>query len=493
MMSLCCGAAMLACVPSAAQQNVQPEPMQTGKYQPTWESLAAYECPDWFRDAKFGIWAHWGPQCEPESGDWYARHMYYPGHWQYDVHVKKYGNPKDFGFKDVINEWKAEEWQPDSLVRFYKSVGARYFMALGNHHDNMDLWDSKYQPWNSVNMGPKRDVVGEWAKACKKYGLPLGVSIHASHAWTWMEGSQDFDGKLTKADGKGKWWEGYDPQDLYEQRHERSKDSKNVGAIHSQWAWGNGASQPSEDFKTKVYNRTLDVVNRYHPDVLYFDDTVLPFYPISDEGVRILAHMYNTSLKENKGKMRAVVTGKILEDKHKEAMVWDVERGIPDRPQEKAWQTCTCLGNWHYERSVYDRNGYKPASQVVKMLVDIVSKNGNLLLSVPLRGSGAIDEKANPMKAQGFNEGQNYTAKDVRFVQKGKKVVYATALGWPESKVIMMKSFRKGSPYYKGKVKSVELLGYGKVKFTCGEDGLKVMLPEEKTNDIAPVLKVKLV
>ena len=185
------------------------------------------------------------------------------------------------------------------------------------------------------------------------------------------------------------------------------------------------------------------MVNRYHPDVLYFDDTVLPFYPISDEGVRILAHMYNTSLKENKGKMRAVVTGKILEDKHKEAMVWDVERGIPDRPQEKAWQTCTCLGNWHYERSVYDRNGYKPASQVVKMLVDIVSKNGNLLLSVPLRGSGAIDEKevailkdikawmdvngesiygtrpwttfgegplaeaANPMKAQGFNEGQN--------------------------------------------------------------------------------------
>ena len=173
MMSLCCGAAMLACVPSAAQQNVQPEPMQTGKYQPAWESLAAYECPDWFRDAKFGIWAHWGPQCEPESGDWYARHMYYPGHWQYDVHVKKYSNPKDFGFKDVINEWKAEEWQPDSLVRFYKSVGARYFMALGNHHDNMDLWDSKYQPWNSVNMGPKRDVVGEWAKACKKYGLPL--------------------------------------------------------------------------------------------------------------------------------------------------------------------------------------------------------------------------------------------------------------------------------------------------------------------------------
>ena len=510
-----------------AQEKEGVEPMQTGEYEPTWASLARYECPDWFRDAKFGIWAHWGPQCEPESGDWYARNMYYPGEWQYDVHVKKYGNPKDFGFKDVIHEWKAEEWEPDSLIRFYKSVGARYFMTLGNHHDNFDLWDSKYQPWNSVNMGPKRDVVGEWAAACKKYGLPLGVSIHASHTWTWMEGAQDFDGKLTKADGKGKWWEGYDPQDLYEQRHERSKDSKNVGTIHSQWAWGNGASQPSEAFKTNVYNRTLDVVNRYHPDVLYFDDTVLPFYPISDEGVRILAHMYNKSLKDHKGKMRAVVTGKILEDKHKEAMVWDVERGIPDRPQEKAWQTCTCLGSWHYDRGIYDRGHYKPAATVVKMLVDIVSKNGNLLLSVPLRGSGAIDEKevailkdlkawmdvngesiygtrpwttfgegplaeaANPMNAQGFNEGQKYTAADIRYVQKGK-AVYATALGWPDTGMMVMKSLAKGSPCYKGKVKSVELLGYGKVGYTCDEDGLKVMLPEKKPNGIAPVLKVKI-
>ena len=526
---LFCGAMMTmgSVCPATAQENVQREPIQTGEYEPTWESLAKYECPDWFRDAKFGIWAHWGPQCEPESGDWYARNMYYPGNWQYDAHVKKYGNPKDFGFKDVINEWKAEEWEPDSLIRFYKSVGARFFMTLANHHDNMDLWDSKYQPWNSVNMGPKRDIVGEWAAACKKYGLPLGVSIHASHAWTWYEGSQDFDGKLTKADGKGKWWEGYDPQDLYEQEHERSKNSQDIGAIHSQWAWGNGAAQPSEEFKTNVFNRTLDVVNRYNPDVLYFDDTVLPFYPISDEGVRILAHMYNKSLKDNKGKMRAVVTGKILEDQHKEAMVWDVERGIPDRPQEKAWQTCTCLGTWHYDWGTYERGGYKSAAQVVKMLVDIVSKNGTLLLSVPLRGSGAIDDKevailndikawmdinsesiydtrpwtmfgegplaeaVNPMNAQGFNEGQNYTGADVRYVQKGK-YVYATALGWPEGQTMVMTSLRKGSPYYKGKVKSVELLGYGKVDYTCDADGLKVTLPGVKPNEIAPVLKVKI-
>lgn len=276
--------ATLGACPAATAQEVKSEPMEQGKYQPTWESLSSYECPDWYRDAKFGIWAHWGPQCEPEAGDWYARNMYYPGQWQQEVHLKKYGDPKDFGFKDVIHEWKAERWQPDSLIRFYKSVGAKFFMTLANHHDNFDLWDSQYQPWNSVNMGPKRDIVGEWAKACRKYGLPLGVSVHASHAWTWYEGSQRYDGKLTKADGKGKWWEGYDPQDLYQQSHERSKNSWDVNAIHSQWAWGNGASQPSEAFKTNVYNRTLDLINRYSPDVLYFDDTVLPFYPINAQG-----------------------------------------------------------------------------------------------------------------------------------------------------------------------------------------------------------------
>lgn len=153
--------ATLGACPAATAQEVKSEPMEQGKYQPTWESLSSYECPDWYRDAKFGIWAHWGPQCEPEAGDWYARNMYYPGQWQQEVHLKKYGDPKDFGFKDVIHEWKAERWQPDSLIRFYKSVGAKFFMTLANHHDNFDLWDSEYQPWNSVNMGPKHDVVGE--------------------------------------------------------------------------------------------------------------------------------------------------------------------------------------------------------------------------------------------------------------------------------------------------------------------------------------------
>ncbi len=508
-----------------AQGEEGAEPTQAGEYQPTWESLSGYECPEWYRDAKFGIWAHWGPQCEPESGDWYARNMYYPGQWQYDVHLKKYGNPKDFGFKDVINEWEAEEWNPDSLVRFYKSVGARFFMTLANHHDNFDLWDSKYQPWNSVNMGPRRDIVGEWAAACKKYGLPLGVSIHASHTWTWMEGSQDFDGKLTKADGTGKWWEGYDPQDLYEQNHERSAGSENVGTIHSQWEWGNGAAPMTEAYKTKFYNRTVDVIDRYSPDVIYFDDTAVPFYPVSDEGLRIVAHFYNKSVADH-GQMRAVVTGKKLTEEQKDAIVWDVERGVPDRMQEKAWQTCTCLGQWHYDRGVYDRNKYKSAATVIKMLVDIVSKNGNLLLSVPLRGSGAVDEKevailkdikawmdvngesiygtrpwttfgegptaeaSNPINDQGFNEGTDYTADDLRFVQRND-TVYVTALGWPETNQMIVKSLASASPYYKNKIGKVELLGYdGELQYVCDKEALTVSLPAEMSSTIAPVLRV---
>jgi len=503
------------------------EPMETGIYEANWESLSQYEVPEWFRDAKFGIWAHWGPQCEPESGDWYARHMYFPGHWQYNAHVNKYGNPAEFGFKDVINIWKAASWDPEYLISFYKSVGARYFMALANHHDNFDLWDSKYQPWNSVNMGPKQDIVGKWAEQCKKYGLPLGVSIHASHAWTWMEGSQDFDGKLTKEDGVGKWWEGYDPQDLYAQNHPRSENSHDVGAIHSQWEWGNGAAEMTEEYKTKFYNRTLDVINKYNPDMVYFDDSTLPFYPVSDEGLKIAAHMYNKSLKDHDNQMRAVIMGKKLTEEQQDAMIWDVERGIPDRCQEKAWQTCTCLGQWHYDRGVYDRNEYKSAATVVKMLIDIVSKNGNLLLSVPVRGNGTIDEKevailngikgwmdvnhesiygtrpwtifgegptaeaSNPINNQGFNEGTNYTSDDIRFVER-HDTVYVTAMGWPETNQMVVKSLASTSPYYNNKIKEVKLLGYeGDVEYTCDKTALTVDLPAEMSSTIAPVLMVR--
>ena len=501
-------------------------PVATGSYEADWENLGAWECPEWFRDAKFGIWAHWDPQCQAEAGDWYAREMYYPG-WKQDWHKNHFGNPAEYGYKELCRDWKAEDWNPDELIQLYKSAGAKYFMAMGNHHDNFDCWNSPYQEWNSVNMGPKKDIVGGWAEACKKYGLYLGVSMHASHAWTWMEPSTWYDGNLTKEEGKGKWWEGYDPQELYAQNHPHSSGWESSGSIHGQWAWGNGAAQPSEYYKQKFLNRVLQCINDYDPSMVYFDDTVLPFWGCDESiGLNILKHYYNTSEKRTKsGKAEVVVTGKILQPIHKQAMMWDVERGIPDRSQDLPWQTCTCIGDWHYERGTYDRGGYKSADHVIRMLVDIVSKNGNMLLSIPVRGSGVIDEKeraivmgikawmdingssiygtrpwkvygegplfesANPINAQGFNEGINYSNNDVRYVERND-TVFATIMRWPSKAEFTFTALGKSSPNYAGKVKSVKLLGHGEVKFTQGFDGLSVEIPTTQPNGIAPVFSI---
>ena len=299
--------------------NTDQEPIAPGQFQPNVESLSQYECPEWFRDAKFGIWAHWGPQCQPEDGDWYARNMYTQRNGQYRYQIDVMGHPSEYGFKDWINEWHAEKWDPEYLIQLYKETGARYFMALANHHDNMDLYDSRYQPWNSVNMGPKKDIIGGWAAACEKYGLPLCVSVHASHAWCWYETSRGsdatgplagvpYDGWLTKEDGVGKWWEGYDPQDLYAQNHPLSRNNR-------AWDWEEDrVVTPDQAYVDKFYNRTIQLINDYNPKMVYFDDTYMPLWPVSDVGLKILAHMYNKSMAENGGKNEAVVTGKVFTD-----------------------------------------------------------------------------------------------------------------------------------------------------------------------------------
>ena len=506
------------------------EKMAEGQYQPKWESLRNHKTPEWFRDAKFGIWAHWGPQCVEGSGDWMAREMYMEGSKAYRHHVEHYGHPSEVGFKDILPLFKAETWDPDKLVERYKRLGAQYFFVLGNHHDNFDLWDSKYQEWNAVNMGPKRDLIDGWAKAAKKHGLPLGISFHADHAWTWYEPAQRYDlngpktgqyydGRLTKADGKGKWWEGYDPQKLYAQNHPMSERSWANGTIHSQWAWGGGAALPSAEFVTNFYDRTLDAINRYEPDLIYFDVTVVPFHDISDCGLKIASHFYNKN-------PRAVMFGKILDEEQRQALTWDVERGAPNEIVPEPWQTCNCIGGWHYNTGIYERGGYKSAADVIKQLVDIVSKNGNLLLSVPLRADGTYDEKeaavldgieawmnvnkesifgTRPwvkfgegpvadkdikMNAQGFNDGQytGMTAADVRFNQT-KKYLYVTPLGWPADGKLVVKSLAKGNTAFRKSITKVELLGYGKLKARQTADGLEVELPKP-TNDIAPVLKI---
>ena len=166
-----------------------------GPVAPSWESLAEhYRVPDWFADAKFGIWAHWGPQCQPEFGDWYARLLYMRGHfpWQhgetpYENHLRKYGHPSRTGFIDVIGQWKAENWRPEELLDHYVKAGARYFMSMACHHDNFDNFASKHHGWNSTRVGPKRDIVGGWERLAREAGLKFGVSNHSSHAWHWYQ------------------------------------------------------------------------------------------------------------------------------------------------------------------------------------------------------------------------------------------------------------------------------------------------------------------
>jgi alpha-L-fucosidase len=508
----------------------------SGPFKPDWDSLAQYQVPDWFRDAKFGIWAHWGPQCQPERGDWYARGMYQEGSDQYKYHVQKYGHPSKFGFKDVINEWKAENWNPDELVGLYKQAGAKYFMALANHHDNFDLYDSKYQSWNSTKLGPKKDLIGGWAKAAKEHGLPFGVTVHASHPWTWYEVAQradktgpyagiSYDSKLTKADGAGKWWSGYDPQELYAQNHALSKDSLNDNSMGAHWDWGNGASVPSKAYCDKFLNRTIELIDKYGPELIYFDDTALPLWPVSDAGLKIAAHMYNTSIKKH-GKLQAALFGKVLNEQQRKCMIWDIERGQSNQIEPLPWQTDTCIGSWHYDRRIFDNKHYKSAKTVVHTMVDIVSKNGNLLLNIPLRGDGTLDseeravvegigawmqvnseaiygtrpwkvfgegpatDSAAPINAQGFNEGKGkpFGAEDIRFTAKGK-TLYATMLGWPAGNEALVKKLGKSNQL--GNISSVSLLGNDKLSFEQTETGLKVKMPENAPCKDAFVLKIE--
>jgi alpha-L-fucosidase len=540
MVRLLAGAAPAAYLPRAFGQQgaLPPAPapilappgfgVAPGPFKPTWESLSSYRVPDWYRDAKFGIWAHWGPQCQPEMGDWYAQRMYQEKNSAYRFHVEKYGHPSKFGFKDVIHEWKADKWQPEKLIALYKRAGAKFFAAMANHHDNFDMYDSKYQPWNSVAIGPKKDIVGGWAKAARAAGLRLAVSCHGDRAWSWYQDAQradasgplagvPYDGRLAKGDGKGLWWEALDPQDLYAQYHAIGK-----------YNWQQ-SGEPALDkaYVEKFFNRTIDLLDKYQPDLLYFDDTVLPIYPASDIGLRIAAYFYNTNLTRNGGKLEAVMTGKGLNAEQRRALVLDVERGVAHGGEIPPWQTDTCIGSWHYERRLFEQHRYKTPGQVVQMLIDIVSKNGNLMLNIPVRGDGTIDEDevacvegiAGWMAPNGegifatrpwhvYGEGPSvttqapagefggardvrpYTAEDIRFTSKGD-VLYAFVMAWPVDGKVTIKTLAQGSEHFPRNIARVELLGGGApLAFSRDTTGLVVKLPATKPNDYAYAVRI---
>jgi alpha-L-fucosidase len=510
----------------------------SGPFRPTWDSLKQYKAPDWFRDAKFGIWAHWTAQCVPEQGDWYARRMYLQGDEANTFHVKTYGHPSKAGFMELDNLWKAERWDPAGLMALYVRAGARYFVALANHHDNFDTYDSTHHAWNAVRIGPRKDIVGTWATLAREHGLRFGVTNHSAHAWHWFQTAYGYDPegdlagvrydayRLKKADGKGTWWDGLDPQQLYTGPNivmpAGLRTIKEANAWHDQHdrKWTEDPPPDNPGFVSNWFLRCQELLDKYQPDLLYFDNTELP---LGQAGLDIAAHFYNSNIKR-RGGLEAVLTSKGLKPDHLGTMVLDIERGRADRIQAAPWQTDTCIGDWHYRRSIFERHGYKPADTVIRMLVDIVSKNGNLLLNIPLRGDGSIDDDERAiladlaawMPANGeaiygtrpftvfgegppdvkgsgnFNENnvRPYTAEDIRFTTKGG-VLYAFALAWPADGQLSIKTLAAGSASYPKEIGRIELLGQdGSLNFRRDAGALVVTLPSKKPGDTVATLKI---
>ena len=495
-------------------------PVSEGPFQPDWESLKSYQCPDWYRDAKLGIWAHWSPQCVPEQGDWYARNMYIQGTGQYESHVKTYGHPSQFGYKDICHLWKAEKWDPEALIKLYKSAGAQYFVALATHHDNFDCWNSKHQPWNCVNIGPKRDIVGTWVKVARSHGLRFGVSYHGTPGRVWDEflpvryksdttgplAGVPYDGVQTIADGKGKWWEGMDPQMLNGKPH-----LKNT---------------PCPEFTREFLLRVQDVIDSYDPDLLYFDDNAQFDYDaggpgaldlgvwlgIPDLAPQIMAYYYNKNMKRHGGRLEAVLNLKTVPEPVWGTLTRDFEAALEDKLQKDPWQTDACIGSWHYSRPLFETHRYQKASTIIPMFVDIVSKNGNLLLNIPLPGHGDPDsdemaflseladwQQINSEAIMGsrpwkvYGEGPSIHApkiesyqlnrlkfdhSDIRFTTKGD-TLFAIALGWPPDGRFLITSLAAGSTNYPGQIGKVELLGSkSNLKWTREPQGLEIRAPD---------------
>jgi alpha-L-fucosidase len=469
---------------------IAPGPFQANK-----ESLKKYEYPAWFRDAKLGMWAHWGPQAVPMFGDWYARHLYVQGHPQYKDHLEHYGHPTKLGYKDLIPLWKAEKWDPDRLMAMYKKAGARYFVSMGVHHDNFDLWNSTHHKWNAVKMGPHRDVVGDWQRAAKNLGLRFGVSEHLGASFTWFQDSHRADKTGPLA---GIPYDGADP---------RYEDLYHWPAAAGDKAWY--STDPR--WHREWFERIKDLVDHYQPDLLYTDGGV----PFGNEvGLSMIAHLYNASAARNGGKPDVIYTCK----QSSEGM-WteDLERGVMPGIRPHPWQTDTSIGDWYYNRTWK----YRGADWIIHMLVDIVSKNGNLLINVVQRPDGSLDAEAEqalaemaswiavngegiyetrpwlihgegPIRAKGghFKEDFAYTAKDIRFTTKGDGTLYAFAMGWPAEASVVIRSLGK-YPGVSGKIQKVELLGHsGPLKWTHDAEGLTIQLPGRKPCDYAVAFKI---
>jgi alpha-L-fucosidase len=386
-------------------------PIAPGPFEPTWESIEKNYpgTPDWLREAKFGIWVHFGPQSAGESGDWFARKMYVPGTPAYKNHLVRFGHPSEHGYKEVLRDWNPAKLDPKKLTELYKNAGARFLIIQGVHHDQYDMWDSAYQPWNSTRIGAKRDLIGEWAKAARAQDLRFGITFHHEYSWWWWQtafksdatgpkSGVPYDGHLTLADGHGKWWDGLDPRLLYGvdlRQYSGVSRAANAGwspppaglfHLHKDYAkW----------YATWWALRMMDAVSKYDPDFIYTDGT--SWQPFSGAGTgtgvkadamqHVMADYYNRTLTR-RGKVDVFSIVKFRPKTN--GTVNTEEFGIPDEVKtDQSWIAETPVGDWFYGPNfTYD------SGMMIRYIIEASARDGNAAICVSLRPDGSVDEGA---------------------------------------------------------------------------------------------------
>ena len=479
-------------------------------FEPTFSSLKEFRCPDWFRDVKFGIWSHWGPQSVPECGDWYARNMYIQGTEQYEYHLRTYGHPSEFGYKDICALWKAERFDPDALMEKYYRAGARYFVTQATHHDHFFNYDSALNRFNSVKIGPHKDIVALWKNAAKKYDLPFGITEHLGASFAWWRSNKGCD---SYGPYKGIPYDGNDPEyrDFYHDNYEHVAGP----GQEDKWVWLTG-NEKFHEYWLKVME---EIIEKYKPDMLYSDSS-LPFDESADPddngayryGLKAVAKLYNIS-ESLYGFNRAVYTQKNREDSIYKVGVLDVERSqLPDI-SPVPWQSETCIGGWFYDRKAV----YKTPRHILDILIDSVAKNGTLLVNILQRPDGTIDGQADWILSElarwfeingdaiygtrpyhvsgegsssvvidGFREDQvKWQEDDFRFVTKDG-VLYAFVMKADNRHSTVIKSL--GSDEV---VKKVTLIGYGPLGFVQNYGALVTDYPAEASSEYPAVLKIE--
>ncbi len=525
-------------------------PIAKGPFEPTWESIEKNYpgTPQWLRDAKFGIWVHFGPQSAGESGDWYARNLYKSEKKAYANHLKKYGHPSEVGYKEVLRDWNPTKLNPSKLTKIYRDAGAKYLMIQGVHHDNYDLWNSKYQPWNSVNIGPKRDLIGEWAKACKSDGMRFGVTFHHEYTWWWWqtafgsdkEGEKKgipYDGHLTLADGKGKWWEGYDPRMLYGiDLREYKGVEKNA---HSDWSPSPAGIFSNHLDYAKWYTtnwalRMMDVVEHYDPDFIYTDGTVQGPFTGNGTGTgikadamqHVIADFYNRTLQRRGN----VNTFSIVKFRHNtNGTVNTEEFGVPEKINTaQPWIAEAPVGDWFYAPGfTYD------SGMMIRYIIEAIARDGNAALCISILPDGSLDEGSLKMlKEVGIwmrrngaavygskawnipGEGEiinnklkmlpgggltkrhaefKFNETDFRFTVGKDNSLYVFCMTVPApNTTIKIKSLGTNAGIYAQSIKKVSLLGYrGKLNWEQEADGLTITCPSKMPFETSVVFKVE--